>query len=188
MAVLSPLDSAASLNGLKYQLLAEGHDVSSFHASEDRQFIRDRVFLLINGIKNIKAHAIYGDKHRVTPSRQNPHGLYALFGSAMIKFAAKAYTADNYKQIIIIFDQALTKKQQGFFMGAVKPELKKLGKPFHIYFQRLISDGNGQITDYICWAKYVALERGELRPWNTLQNSLHPTDFNIFGDDHTLYY
>jgi hypothetical protein len=188
VAALSPLDSAASLDGLKYQLLAEGFDISCFHASEDRQFIRDRVFPLIDGLKNIKAHAIYGDKHRAAPSLQSPEGLYALFGSAIIKFAVRAYAADNYKQIIVIFDQALTNKQQGFFMGAVKPELKKLGKPFHIYFQRLISDGNGQIADYICWAKYVVLERNELRPWTALQNSLRPTDFNIFRNGHTQYY
>lgn len=96
VAALSPLDSAASLDGLKYQLLAEGIDVSSFH----------------------------------------------LFGSAIIKFAIKAYAADNYKQI----------------------------------------------ADYICWAKYVALERNELRPWAALQNSLRPTDFHIFRNGHTWYY
>ncbi len=188
VAALSPLDSAASLDGLKYQLLAEGFDISCFHASEDRQVIRDRVFPLIDGLKNIRAHAIYGDKHRVAPTLQSPEGLYALFGSAIIKFAMKTYAANNYKQIIVIFDQALTKKQQGFFMGAIKPELKKLGKPFHIYFQRLISDGNGQIADYICWAKYVELERNELRPWTAIQNSLRPTDFNIFRNCHTRYY
>lgn len=188
VAALSPLDSAASLVGLKYHLLAEGIDVSSFHASEDKQFIRDRVFPLIDGLKNIKAHAIYGDKHKAAPVLQTPEGLYALFGSAIIKFAIKAYAADNYKQIVVIFDQALTNKQQGSFMGAVKPELKKLGKPFHIYFQRLISDGNGQIADYICWAKYVVLERNELRPWAALQISLCPTDFDIFRNGHTRYY
>ncbi len=59
---------------------------------------------------------------------------------------------------------------------------------FHIYFQRLISDGNGQIADYICWAKYVELERNELRPWTALQNSLRPTDFNIFWNARTRYY
>lgn len=68
VAALARLESVAILNSLKYDLLAEGHDVSSFHASEDKQFIRDRVFSVIDGLRNIRSHVIYGDKHFATPS------------------------------------------------------------------------------------------------------------------------
>jgi hypothetical protein len=141
VAALAPLDSAAEMQALRYQLLAEGVDASSFHAAEDRQYIRDRVF-----------------------------------------------DASDYQRVVVVFDQALTKKKQGDFHGVIKPELKAMRKPFHIYFQKMVTDMNGQIADYVAWSKYVQLERRELRPWESINASLRPSDFNIFRDGTMLYY
>ncbi len=93
----SPLQSAAQLNELRYQLLANGNDISEFHATEDRQFIRDQVFQLINSLDDIRVHVIYGDKHRVHPSLQSAEGLYGLFGKAIVKYALMAYGTDLYR-------------------------------------------------------------------------------------------
>lgn len=73
-------------------------------------------------------------------------------------------------------------------MAAFKPELKGLRKPFRIYFHQMQADANGQFADYICWPKYVELERGENRPWQAIQQTLRPTIFNIFRTDQTHYY
>ena len=164
VAALAPLDSAAEMQALRYQLLAEGNDVSSFHAAEDRQFIRDRVFQTFESIENVKAHAIYGDKHHAAPRLQSDSQIHALFG------------------------QALTKKKQGDFHGVIKPELKALRKSFRIYFQKMVTDMNGQIADYVAWSKFVQLERNELRPWMSLASTLRPSDFNIFRNGTTIYY
>jgi hypothetical protein len=40
-------------------------------------------------------------------------------------------------------------------------------------------DFNGQIADYIAWAHYVNLERGEVRPTNALPKRLSELD-NLF--------
>lgn len=184
----SPIESASQLSALKYQLMAEGIDISDFHASEDRQVIRDRVFPLIDSLWNIRAHVIFGDKHLLAPSLHSPSGIYGLFGKAIIKYALSSYSAESFSQVVIVFDQALSKKNQGAFMAAVKPDLKSLKKPFRIYFHQMKTDANGQIADYICWAKYVAIERNETRPWLSISNHLNPTDFNIFRNGHTRYY
>lgn len=65
VATTSPASSAKEFLTLKYRLLKEGNDVSEFHASEDRQIIRDQVFPVINSMPEINAHVIYGDKHFV---------------------------------------------------------------------------------------------------------------------------
>lgn len=188
VAVLAPLESAGKLNSLKYELLSEGYDISSFHATEDRQFVRDRVFPLIDGLRNVRAHVIYGDKHFAAPSLHSAENLHALFGKAIMKFALLDFSKNKYHQIVVVFDQSLTKKKQGAFMAAVKAELKSLGKPFRIYFHQMKTDANGQIADYICWARYVVLERNENRPWDSIQQTLKPASFNIFRHEHTRYY
>jgi hypothetical protein len=184
----APIDSASQLNSLKYKMLTEGIDVSDFHASEDKQSIRDRVFPIINSLQNVRAHVIYGDKHFLAPSLQSPEGIYALFGKAIVKYALKSYSADSFSQVVVVFDQALTKKKQSAFMAAVKPELKLIKKPFRIYFHQMKTDANGQIADYICWAKFVELERNELRPSLALGSGLAPTSFDIFRNGWKKYY
>lgn len=188
VAALAPLDSAAEMQALRYHLLAEGVDVSGFHAAEDRQFIRDRVFRTFESIESVKAHAIYGDKHRAAPRLQSDSQIHALFGRALIRYFLRVFDASDYRRVVVVFDQALTKKKQGDFHGVIKPELKALGKPFHVYFQKMVTDMNGQIADYVAWSKFVQLERNELRPWRSLDSTLRPSDFDIFRSGTTLYY
>lgn len=79
----------------------------------------------------------------------------------------------------MVFDQALTKSKQGTFHAVVKPRLKALGKPFHLYFQPMICDMNGQLADYIAWSKFVQLERAEQRPWAAVNDALHVTQMQL---------
>ena len=188
VAALAPLDSAAEMQALRYQLLAEGVDVSGFHAAEDRQFVRDRVFRIFESIESVKAHAIYGDKHRAAPRLHSDSQIHALFGKALIRYFLRVFDTSDYRRVVVVFDQALTKKKQGDFHGVIKPELKALGKPFHVYFQKMVTDMNGQIADYVAWSKFIQLERNELRPWKSLASTLRPSDFDIFRNGKTLYY
>lgn len=51
VTALQPIKSSAKLQDLKYELLTEGEDIQHFHASEDKQIIRDKVFQVINGLR-----------------------------------------------------------------------------------------------------------------------------------------
>ena len=188
VATTNPASSAKELLTLKYRLLKEGHDVAEFHASEDKQLTRDQVFPVIDSMLEIKAHVIYGDKHFLATSLQSPNGIYSLYGKAMIKYFIRVYSACSLESITVVFDRTLTKKLRGQFEGILKPELKRLNIPFNIYFHPMSTEINGQVADYISWAKYVALERSELRPWGLLNTKLYPTEFNIFRNGNQKYY
>lgn len=181
VAALAPLDSAAALQALRYRLLADGLDLTAFHASEDRQTTRDAVFEAFRQISTVRSHVIHGIKQRTDPHLRSDCALHALFGHALVEFAIHAYAATDYRQVVVIFDQALTNKKQSAFKAVVKPQLKALGKPFHLFFQPMHADANGQIADYIAWSKFVQLERNESRPWSALQSSLRPTEFDMFA-------
>jgi len=53
------------LSKLQYELLAEGVEVERFHASEDRQVVRDRVFAIIREIGGFEFDAVVIDKRKV---------------------------------------------------------------------------------------------------------------------------
>ena len=184
----NPIQTGTALQLLKYKLMAIGADVEQFHATEDLQIIRDATIEQIGQTSGVISHVIYGDKRFVAPVHQNPASLFGIYGKAMIRYMAKKFENKGIAQVVIVFDTALTKKQQSAFKANVIPELKSLKVAFHIYTHQMKSDMNGQSADYLAWSKFVQLSRGETRPWNSLNQSLHPTEFNIFQNGHTKYY
>ncbi len=184
-----PIDSSTLLQKLKYTLLAAGtggDEYENFHASEDTQAVRNKVFEHIKTLKNIKINYIYADKRKTHPKYQND-SFYGLLGSALIKYLLKVHKNSPYEKVVIIFDQALTRKERNNFLKAAKPALKEIGTPYAIYFHRTMSDFNGQVADYCAWAKYVALEKGEMRPLGEI-TCIDQDSFDIFLNGETYFY
>lgn len=179
VAATAPLESASILQNLRYQLLAEGHDVSEFHATEDRQHVRDRVFECFKMITNVLTHVLYVDKRLAAGRIQSDSQLHLRLGREMIRHVIRTFAGREFEAVVVVFDQALTQKKQGAFLLAMKPELKQLSKPFHIYFHRMVTDMNGQIADYVAWSKFVSLERGEQRPWESVLTTLNPSEMDL---------
>lgn len=191
VSMISPIEISGKLQELKYELLCEGNggnDYEYFHASEDRQITRDKVFEIISALKDkIKINYIYADKRKKNPLL-SPSGFYNLISGAIAKYLLKKYSVnEKFDKIIIIFDKMLSKKEQDSFYKQAKPVLKEIGKPYAIYFHRTLSDFNGQVSDYCAWAKYVELERGEKRPMESL-SKINKSEFDIFESGTTLYY
>jgi len=187
MTTFSPVTTQEPLQVLKYQMLEAGTDIEYFHASEDTQAVRNQVFENINNMEGIRFHYIYAEKNKAHPTIQNPRSFYALFGKTLLKYCFNGKVADDIDQIVVIFDKVLPKKDRGAIEGSIKPELKKIGKPFRIYFHQTMSDFNGQIADYAAWSLYVQLERDEKRPFSELK-AFKPTVFDIFNKGTKKYY
>ena len=172
---LAPLQTAVVLQAVRYHLLAQGHDLRQFHASEDRQSVRDAVFASMQHMCDVRTHVVHGDKSQMPQHVKSDTALHSLFGGSIVEFAIRTHSSDEYRRAVVIFDQALTKSKQGTFHAVVKPRLKKLGKPFYLFFQPMIADMNGQLADYVAWSKFVQLERGEQRPWSAVSDALETT-------------
>lgn len=189
VTAINPIESSNKLQQLKYDLLAEGSgggEFQCFHASEDKQPVRDKVFSCISKMDSIKINYIIAEKRRTHPKYHNSN-FYGLLGSALTKYLLLKYEKSEYDKIIVVFDQILTKNEQSSFLKQVKPALKEIGKPYAIYFHRTMSDFNGQIADYCAWAKYVELEKGELRPMKEL-GDIKKEIFDIFNKGNAYYY
>lgn len=175
-----PLESSKKLQQLKYNLLETGTDLEFFHASEDKQVIRDQVVSNIVSLKDdIRVHYIHARKTKAYPQLQVSTAIYAKLATTLVKFIV-GYKTNGFDKVIIVFDKALPKKDEKAFLGDLKPALKVLGKPYCVYFHRTLSDFNGQIADYFAWAKYVSLERGEERPLTAL-GDIKMTEFDLFA-------
>lgn len=187
VATTDPICSATLLQNLKYSHLERGEDIEMFHASEDRQYIRNEVIDSIKSMQDmITAHYIFAQKNKTNPSIQNAPAFYARLGAALMTFII-GYKSGAYSKVIIIFDKCLRGKEQKAFLKEVKPRLKNLGKPYQIYFHRVLTDFNGQIADYCAWSKYVSLEKSEMRPITSLRN-IQASSFDLFARGTREYY
>lgn len=189
LTTTNPLSSSSILQTLKYNYLKDnmwGCDYQHFHASEDRQIVRDGVLSSIWDMRDISVNWLWAEKSKTHPSRRKRESFYSLLWGVLVTYLMKKWKESEYEKIIIIFDKALTNKEQNAFYAEVKPKLKLIGKPYAIYFHHTYSDFNWQIADYLAWAKYVSLERWEQRPLEAIKN-IPQGEFDIFQNGTTRY-
>jgi len=167
-----PLENSAQLAKLKYELLTKGIDIANFHASEDLQVVRDRVFEIINSNSSCRAISMWLDKQDLDSREFGAIGVYKILGNHISKYIGDLALASGTQKLVIIFDKALTRKDQNAVFSALKPNFSVLGLPYHLYFHHVTKDFNGQIADYLAWARFISLERGEVRPLSTLPDNL----------------
>jgi len=167
-----PLENSAQLAKLKYELLTKGIDIANFHASEDLRVVRDRVFEIINSNSSCRAISMWLDKQDLDSTEFGAIGVYKILGNQISKYIGDIALASGTQKLVIIFDKALTRKDQNAVFSALKPNFSVLGLPYHLYFHHVTKDFNGQIADYLAWARFISLERGEVRPLSTLPDNL----------------
>jgi hypothetical protein len=177
----NPLKSARPLQDLRYQLLAKGINLSSFHAAPDLQIVRDLVFNEIAQMSDIEIHVVSGEKGQLDPSIRNMKDLHFEFTLALMQFHLDRWNISGFNQLVVVIDRSLPIKDQVAFRSSIKKLIKRYRMQFQIYFQSMKTDYNGQIADYVAWAKFKQLERGEHRPWQALSKSLVITESEVRG-------
>lgn len=182
-----PMNCGHALNALTYEFLARGFgDQIPFHATENSEGTRKRVMgAMCPSTHDCWAHSIYADKHLAHPSKHSPEVFYALLGKALGKYLLNGMGSVN-EPIVLMFDSALTSKQQAAFLKAVKPSLNALHVRYQILFRPVKHDVNGQIADYFAWSLFRKLERNDPTWLDSLP--ITHTRFNIFQYGHTRYW
>lgn len=72
LTAFEPSCLTASLSRLRYSLLAEGLELERFHAAEDRQAVRDRVFAAMAKAGGFDLDLLVADKRTMHPVLRDP--------------------------------------------------------------------------------------------------------------------
>ncbi len=180
MYTTQPCRSASVMQSLKYEQMARRSTDIEFHATNNSKGTRKRVIDSIGQLEDvIKVHSLWIDKHYAHPCKHDPVELFSLFGAAMGKWVLKMF-GGKHRQVILIFDSALTAKQCKAFQARIKPQLKMLKAEYQMLIHPVKADLNGQIADYFSWAKFRSLERGDTEAETALQERIDWTDFDLF--------
>lgn len=197
ISTLDPLGKE-ELEKIKYDFIKNEINIEFFHASKDKQHVRDKVFDFIKNIDNIDIDSVIVQKNKTNPSlctveKKDKKGKgYKLYGRALqtlIGYILYRYDDSiHIEKTIIILGSLFDSKKSDLIKMTIKKELKsKFLKPFSIYFHSCQSDKNIQIADYCSWAIYKKWEDGELRPYNTIRNKIK-NEFDMFRNGSIIYY
>jgi len=179
-----PAPGVLDLYDLKRILIDSGTDIEYFHASEDRQAVRDEVFEIIGRLTNIRADSLVVEKRKTHPALRPFGRFYPQMMSYLLQytFDPKGVDIQAFDRVVLFLDRARsTRNQQRALIASVKQYLAHHlgGIPYHIVMHSSASHPYLQIVDYLSWAVYVKWERGERRPYDEVRH-LFRSEIPIF--------
>lgn len=188
---IRPFIVSEKLHGLKYDLMEEGIEIQKFHASEDKQLTRNRVFEIIR--RNLERKVIDSlivDKRKTGPALQSPEKFYPKMIGYLLSYVLGYTDLSRYSEVIIITDSIPIQKKRKSVEKAIKITLRKMlpeGLVFRVMHHPSNSCFGLQIADYCNWAIYRKWQSGDLRSYNLIKHGLK-SEFDIFKSGEIEYY
>jgi hypothetical protein len=165
----------------------ENNLCSHFHATEDRQPVRDLFFDLICHMDNLSVNAVVVRKNRTNPTLRNPHQFYPKFLGSLLDYIFQVY---KYNELCIFVAGAAVTDRKKQFIKTIKEEINKRHPrtPYRIYFPNTASHCYLQIVDYINWAIFKKWESSDGRSYKLIKKFLQSSERDIFRYGDTDYY
>lgn len=156
-----PFSAAHELLELRHDIIEKGDLSGYFHASEDRNAVRERVFDAIERhIDDFHVRSVTIDKS-LFGAETTPRDMYQIAFNTMFATAG-GFLDDGFN--LILTDDLPKAAKKGDVKGTLKGIVKRWsgeGSGYRLIHQRSEGDFNLQIADYFCWALYRMEERGD---------------------------
>ena len=180
------------LYAVKHEVIDQGIDIEYFHAAEDRQPIRDRVFNVISGLSHLRIDSIIVDKSKVDPDLRPLNKFYPTMVEYLLQypFDPRGIDVTRFDKVLIFMDRESARaREREALIKAVKLSLAHhtQGVPYTLSMHSSASHPYLQIVDYCSWAVYVKWERGEMRPFNQIKNLVR-SEFLIYQNKKAKWY
>jgi len=179
------------LISLKYDLIEVGLDIEYFHAAEDRQAVRDKVFTIIgNNLGNLRIDSLVIEKRKTGPALQVLEKFYPRMIGYLLRYVLDPKNLKDFSEVIVITDSIPVSRKREAVEKAVKQTLSKMlptGTKYRVLHHASKSCVGLQIADYCNWAIFRKLERQDLRSYELIRSGIR-SEFDIFRPGMKYYY
>ncbi len=186
-----PFPAYDHLTMINYDLLENGIDLQYFHATEDKQAVRDRVFNLIQkNLSYFTVDSVIIEKRKTNPVLREKGKFYLKVFDFLMKSVLETRIHSGIKQLLIFTDQIPMESDRKAVEKGIKITVSHhLGEKikYHIYHHPSKSNFNLQVVDYINWAIYRKWEAGDLRSYNLVKQAIKGEADIFKGSDMTYY-
>jgi hypothetical protein len=179
---------AHQLLDLRHELAIAGTDVEAFHATEDLQAVRDRVFTLIQAAP-LEIDAVVLDKRKTNPLIAQNHGyFYQLAWHMLFKYLAPRRCLPQ-DDLLVVASSLETQVKKWRFKLAVELVTRQhnVCHSCKMGFWSAASHPCLQVADYCAWAVHRHKERSDLRSYNLIASQIRSC-FEPFRRSSILYY
>ena len=184
-----PFEAYHELIHLRYDLIEEGFGLEEFHAAEDRQAVRNRVFQIIeNHLDSLSIHALIIEKAKTAPALHDAKRFYPEMLGSLLQSVVES--TPNVDEIIVITDRVPVAKKRGAVEKAVKQTLSRMppdDTSYRMFHHDSKSNVGIQVADYCTWAIARKWKSGDERSYNVIKQAIR-TEFDIFRNDTKRYY
>lgn len=186
-----PFTWDAPLISLKYDLIEVGLDIEYFHASEDRQAVRNQVFTIIgNNLTNLRIDSLVIEKRKTGPVLQELEKFYPRMIGYLIRYVLEPRNLKDYEEVIVITDSVPVSRKREAIEKAVKQTLSRMlpnGTRYKILHHASKSCTGLQIADYCNWAIFRKWEREDPRSYGLVRTGIR-SEFDIFRSGTRYFY
>ena len=160
---------------------------SSFHATEDKQVVRDKVFRLIQNA-TFRADFTIFEKSKTVVSRQSEEGLYKLAWFEHLRYVSPAIVKSK-DELLVIAASIGTKKKRRLMKVAIEDVVTQttMCANWEVAFWPAESDPMLQIADYCTWAVQRKWEVGDTRSYDLIRGKV-ATEHDFFQDGTRHHY
>lgn len=180
------------LHKLKHELIEKGVDIAYFHATEDRQIVRGKVFDIICNFSHIRVDSVIVEKRKTHPNLRPSRKFYPEMVKQLLKYPFNREGVDfkQYDKVLIFVDSESSKsKERDTLVRAVKvalhPYLNKI--LYSIYMHSSATHPYLQIVDYCSWAIYRKWENNDDRSYKRIMGFLK-SESHIFEHNALVSY
>ena len=186
-----PFHAYKELTDLKYDLAERGIDLDYFHASENAQPVRSRVFEIIRrNLEGVRVDALIVEKRKTGPALQVEEQFYPRMLGYLLKYILGQHDLSLYKEVIVFTDRIPIHKKRDAIEKAIKVTLAKLlptTMTYRVLHHESKSNLDLQIADYCTWAIYRKWNAADPRSYQHIQSAVK-SEFEIFCTGTTHYY
>jgi len=195
VTMMRPFNMANDLDELKYDFIEQGIEIESFHASEDKQIVRDRVFEIIQrNLDKIQIDTLIVEKRKTGPALRDPVKFYPRMLGYLLRYLLNrgffgSLKIEDLSAVFVITDSIPLKKKRHAIEKAIKPILKEVipNTRWKVAHHSSKSSMELQVADYCNWAIYRKYAGGDTRSYDLIRSAIS-SEFNIFEVGTTYYY
>lgn len=151
-----PFAAYRQLTELKYDLIEGGQDLEYFHASHDRQHIRNQVFSIIaSRLEGCRIDASIVEKSQVQSAQRDDISFYCRVVTLHLCRVFESMDWTGVDELLVITDRVPVNSKRRAVEKAIKQTLAQvLGSGFRHRIMHHDSKSNPdlQIADYCTWA------------------------------------
>lgn len=188
---IRPFYASKDLSELRYDVIEDGIELEYFHASEDKQSVRDKVFNIIQQhIKQIRINSLIIEKSKTNPELREAEHFYPKMLGYLLKYIIGGYKLEQLKKVIIFTDALPVKRKRNAVEKAIRTYISSVLPPsmsYTLLHHQSKSNMDLQIVDYCNWAIFRKWERGDYRSYELIKNAVG-SEFNIFKTGNNHYY